>query len=113
MTAVINSLFLAPGKIEVKWSEVILTLINLTIIMCFDRHNFYVFPRLEALIDGPSYEFLWQTTSIEFLAKYQFDFNACIREGSLSCLCFGLDCIGPLANYYDIVVVARGFLFDL
>ncbi|KAM4092166.1 hypothetical protein ACB094_06G017100 [Castanea mollissima] len=44
-------------------------------------HNFYVFPRQEVQIDGPSYEFLWQTTSIEFLAKYQFDFNACIREG--------------------------------
>ncbi|XP_050246427.1 poly(A)-specific ribonuclease PARN-like isoform X2 [Quercus robur] len=44
-------------------------------------HNFYVFPRQEVPIDGPSYEFLWQTTSIEFLAKYQFDFNACIREG--------------------------------
>nr|XP_023873984.1 poly(A)-specific ribonuclease PARN-like isoform X2 [Quercus suber] len=49
--------------------------------MCFHRHNFYVFPRQEVPIDGPSYEFLWQTTSIEFLAKYQFDFNACIREG--------------------------------
>ena len=104
---------MAPGKIEVKWSEVILTLINLMIIMCFDRHNFYVFPRQEVPIDGPSYEFLWQTTSIEFLAKYQFDFNACIREGSLSCFCFGLDCIGPLANYYDIVVIAHGFLFYL
>lgn len=44
-------------------------------------HNFYVFPRKELPIDGPSYEFLCQTTSIDFLAKYQFDFNACIHEG--------------------------------
>ncbi|XP_008808745.1 poly(A)-specific ribonuclease PARN-like isoform X2 [Phoenix dactylifera] len=44
-------------------------------------HNFYVFPRKELPVDGPSYEFLCQTTSIDFLAKYQFDFNACIHEG--------------------------------
>ncbi|XP_059662390.1 poly(A)-specific ribonuclease PARN [Cornus florida] len=44
-------------------------------------HNFYVFPRQEIPIDGPSYEFLCQTTSIEFLSKFQFDFNACIHEG--------------------------------
>ncbi|CAL9182914.1 poly(A)-specific ribonuclease PARN-like [Musa acuminata AAA Group] len=44
-------------------------------------HNFYVFPRKELPVHGPSYEFLCQTTSIDFLAKYQFDFNACIREG--------------------------------
>ncbi|XP_015901133.2 poly(A)-specific ribonuclease PARN [Ziziphus jujuba] len=44
-------------------------------------HNFYVFPRQELSVDGPSYEFLCQTASIDFLAKYQFDFNACIREG--------------------------------
>ncbi|XP_043690392.1 poly(A)-specific ribonuclease PARN [Telopea speciosissima] len=44
-------------------------------------HNFYVFPRKELPFDGPSYEFLCQTTSIDFLAKYQFDFNACIHEG--------------------------------
>ncbi|XP_034679289.1 poly(A)-specific ribonuclease PARN [Vitis riparia] len=44
-------------------------------------HNFYVFPRQELPVDGPSYEFLCQTTSIDFLAKYQFDFNACIYEG--------------------------------
>ncbi|XP_022932379.1 poly(A)-specific ribonuclease PARN isoform X1 [Cucurbita moschata] len=44
-------------------------------------HNFFVFPRHEILVDGPSSEFLCQTTSIEFLAKYQFDFNACIHEG--------------------------------
>ena len=86
---------------------------NLTIIMCFDRHNFYVFPRQEVLIDGPSYEFLWQTTSIEFLAKYQFDFNACIHEGSLSCPCFGLDYIGPLANYYNFIVSVHAFLVYL
>lgn len=44
-------------------------------------HNFYIFPRQELPADDPSYEFLCQTTSIDFLAKYQFDFNACIREG--------------------------------
>ncbi|XWS11365.1 hypothetical protein CRYUN_Cryun38cG0077900 [Craigia yunnanensis] len=44
-------------------------------------HNFFVFPRQEVQLDGPSYEFLCQTTSMDFLAKYQFDFNACIREG--------------------------------
>ncbi|XP_059443804.1 poly(A)-specific ribonuclease PARN isoform X3 [Corylus avellana] len=44
-------------------------------------HNFYVFPRQELPVDGPSYEFLCQTTSIDFLARYQFDFNACIYEG--------------------------------
>ncbi|XP_047338639.1 poly(A)-specific ribonuclease PARN-like [Impatiens glandulifera] len=38
-------------------------------------HNFYIFPRQE------SSEFLCQTTSIDFLAKYQFDFNICIQEG--------------------------------
>ncbi|KAJ8637100.1 hypothetical protein MRB53_011367 [Persea americana] len=44
-------------------------------------HNFYIFPRKELPVDGPSNEFLCQTTSIDFLAKYQFDFNACIHEG--------------------------------
>lgn len=44
-------------------------------------HNFFVFPRQEIQLDGPSYEFLCQTTSMDFLAKYQFDFNACIHEG--------------------------------
>ncbi|XVE50853.1 hypothetical protein DITRI_Ditri01bG0197400 [Diplodiscus trichospermus] len=44
-------------------------------------HNFFVFPRQEVQLDGPSYEFLCQTTSMDFLAKYQFDFNACINEG--------------------------------
>ncbi|GAB2284778.1 hypothetical protein Dimus_019231 [Dionaea muscipula] len=44
-------------------------------------HNFYIFPRQELPADGPTYEFLCQTTSIDFLARYQFDFNACIREG--------------------------------
>ncbi|OAY73147.1 Poly(A)-specific ribonuclease PARN [Ananas comosus] len=44
-------------------------------------HNFYIFPRKELPIDGPSYEFLCQTTSMDFLAKYQFDFNTCINEG--------------------------------
>uniref|UniRef100_A0A1D1XU77 Poly(A)-specific ribonuclease PARN n=1 Tax=Anthurium amnicola TaxID=1678845 RepID=A0A1D1XU77_9ARAE len=44
-------------------------------------HNFYIFPRKELPIDGPSEEFHCQTTSIDFLAKYQFDFNTCIYEG--------------------------------
>ncbi|CAI0437527.1 unnamed protein product [Linum tenue] len=44
-------------------------------------HNFFVFPREELLSGGPSHEFLCQTSSLEFLAKYQFDFNTCIREG--------------------------------
>ncbi|KAM6552585.1 hypothetical protein CsatB_013347 [Cannabis sativa] len=46
------------------------------------RFNFYIFPRQELNIDGSSsYEYLFQTSSIDFLAKYQFDFNACIHEG--------------------------------
>ncbi|KAL7103337.1 hypothetical protein ACP275_08G173400 [Erythranthe tilingii] len=44
-------------------------------------HNFYVFPRQEIPGDGLSNEFLCQTSSLEFLAKYQFDFNKCIYEG--------------------------------
>ncbi|CAL1353899.1 unnamed protein product [Linum trigynum] len=44
-------------------------------------HNFFVFPREELLSGGPSPEFLCQTSSLDFLAKYQFDFNTCIREG--------------------------------
>ncbi|KAK9144950.1 hypothetical protein Sjap_004853 [Stephania japonica] len=44
-------------------------------------YTFYIFPRKELQFDAPAYEFLCQTASMEFLAKYQFDFNACIREG--------------------------------
>lgn len=44
-------------------------------------HNFYIFPRQEITGDGASYDFLCQTSSLEFLAKYQFDFNTCINEG--------------------------------
>ncbi|KAL9226959.1 hypothetical protein vseg_002711 [Gypsophila vaccaria] len=44
-------------------------------------HNFYIFPRQELPVDGPSHEFMCQTSSIDFLAKYQFDFNACIHDG--------------------------------
>lgn len=44
-------------------------------------HNFYIFPRKEIGGDGVSYDFLCQTGSLEFLAKYQFDFNTCINEG--------------------------------
>ncbi|KAG2242397.1 hypothetical protein Bca4012_063580 [Brassica carinata] len=45
-------------------------------------HNFFVFPRQELTFDHPpAHEFLCQTTSMDFLAKYQFDFNTCIHEG--------------------------------
>ncbi|KAL8237617.1 hypothetical protein R6Q59_018698 [Mikania micrantha] len=44
-------------------------------------HNFYIFPRQEVGDDGSSYEFLCQTSSVDFLAKYQFDFNMCVKEG--------------------------------
>lgn len=44
-------------------------------------HNFYIFPRKELPCDAPLHEFLCQTTSLDFLAKYLFDFNACIHEG--------------------------------
>lgn len=44
-------------------------------------YNFYVFPRQEITGANASCEFLCQTTSIDFLAKYQFDFNMCVREG--------------------------------
>ncbi|CAJ1963874.1 unnamed protein product [Sphenostylis stenocarpa] len=44
-------------------------------------HNFYIFPRQELAGLGPCDEFLCQTTSMDFLAKYHFDFNACIHEG--------------------------------
>ncbi|XP_076897026.1 poly(A)-specific ribonuclease PARN-like [Bidens hawaiensis] len=45
-------------------------------------HNFYIFPRQEiGAYDSSSYEFLCQTSSIDFLAKYQFDFNVCIKDG--------------------------------
>ncbi|XP_062225876.1 poly(A)-specific ribonuclease PARN [Phragmites australis] len=44
-------------------------------------HNFFIFPRKELPSDCSTHEFLCQTTSIDFLAKYQFDFNTCFREG--------------------------------
>nr|XP_015636518.1 poly(A)-specific ribonuclease PARN [Oryza sativa Japonica Group] len=44
-------------------------------------HNFFIFSRNEPLNDCSTHEFLCQTTSIDFLAKYQFDFNTCFREG--------------------------------
>ncbi|AAF79314.1 F14J16.11 [Arabidopsis thaliana] len=34
-------------------------------------HNFFVFPRQELTFDPPAHEFLCQTTSMDFLAKYQ------------------------------------------
>ncbi|XP_042397160.1 poly(A)-specific ribonuclease PARN-like isoform X3 [Zingiber officinale] len=46
------------------------------------QHNFYIFPRNELPLHGPPDDFLWQVTSIDFLAKCQFDFNACIYEVS-------------------------------
>lgn len=49
---------------------------------CLHRHNFYVFPRQELSVRGPSCEFLCQTASMDFLARYQFDFNLCLREGT-------------------------------
>jgi len=54
------------------------------------RHNFFVFPRQELTFDPPAHEFLCQTTSMDFLAKYQFDFNTCIHEGA-SFLLFTFD----------------------
>lgn len=56
---------------------------NQLCLLLFCRHNFYVFPRQEFGDDGLSYEFLCQTSSLEFLARYQFDFNTCINEGGL------------------------------
>ncbi|BBH04389.1 Polynucleotidyl transferase, ribonuclease H-like superfamily protein, partial [Prunus dulcis] len=35
---------------------------------------------IQILATNAAYEFLCQTTSIDFLAKYQFDFNICIHE---------------------------------
>lgn len=66
-------------------------------------HNFYIFPRQELAADGPSYEFLCQPTSIDFLARYQFDFNACIREG-LSYLSRGQEheALSRLASMYSM-----------
>lgn len=61
---------------------VLYTLLNFEIVALFGRHNFFIFPRLELPLDGPAHEFLCQTTSMDFLAKYQFDFNACIHEGT-------------------------------
>lgn len=43
--------------------------------------NFYIFPRNEVSVNMPSFDFLCQTASIEFLAKHHFDFNTCIYEG--------------------------------
>lgn len=44
-------------------------------------YNFYIFPRNEVSVNMPSFDFLCQTASIEFLAKHHFDFNTCIYEG--------------------------------
>ncbi|KAJ7562335.1 hypothetical protein O6H91_03G065000 [Diphasiastrum complanatum] len=44
-------------------------------------YNFYLFPRNERQFDGQARVFLCQTSSLEFLAKHQFDFNACIYDG--------------------------------
>ncbi|KAK8468556.1 hypothetical protein PHAVU_006G058000 [Phaseolus vulgaris] len=61
-------------------------------------HSFYVFPRQEHAGLGPCDEFLWQTTSMDFLAKYQFDFNACIHEDVRDM---------PLLSAADILFTAR------
>lgn len=57
-------------------------LLNFDKMAFFGRHNFFIFQRQELPLDGAAYEFLCQTTSMDFLAKYQFDFNACIHEGT-------------------------------
>ncbi|CAM8937307.1 unnamed protein product [Rhodiola kirilowii] len=44
-------------------------------------YNFYIFPRQETGADGLAHGFMCQTSSLEFLARYQFKFNACIKEG--------------------------------
>ncbi|EFJ11857.1 hypothetical protein SELMODRAFT_446815 [Selaginella moellendorffii] len=44
-------------------------------------YNFCLFPRHELQIEMPARDFLCQATSLEFLAKHQFDFNACIYDG--------------------------------
>ncbi|CAM0904263.1 unnamed protein product [Alopecurus aequalis] len=43
-------------------------------------HNFFIFPHNELPNDNSSHEFLCQTSSIDFLAKHQFDFNTCFHE---------------------------------
>ncbi|KAI3707345.1 hypothetical protein L6452_25786 [Arctium lappa] len=59
----------------------LLTLVaSLDVMSSCDRHNFYIFPRQEVGGDDLSYEFPCQTASIDFLAKYQFDFNLCVKE---------------------------------
>lgn len=44
-------------------------------------YNFFVFPRNELQLELPSRGFFAQTTSLEFLTKHRFDFNACIYDG--------------------------------
>uniref|UniRef100_A0A7N0U321 Uncharacterized protein n=1 Tax=Kalanchoe fedtschenkoi TaxID=63787 RepID=A0A7N0U321_KALFE len=44
-------------------------------------YNFYIFPRQETAGGGWSSGFMCQTSSLDFLARHQFDFNACIKEG--------------------------------
>lgn len=44
-------------------------------------YNFFVFPRNELQLEMPSRGFYAQTTSLEFLAKHRFDFNACVYDG--------------------------------
>lgn len=44
-------------------------------------YNFFLFPRNELQLEMPSRGFYAQTTSLEFLAKHQFDFNACVYDG--------------------------------
>ena len=60
------------------------------VVLLLDMHNFYVFPQQEIPVDGPSYEFLCQTTLLHFLAKYQFGFYLCVLEGTSLIVIFSL-----------------------
>lgn len=44
-------------------------------------YNFFIFPRNELQLELPARSFFAQTTSLEFLTKHRFDFNACIYDG--------------------------------
>ncbi|KAL3734593.1 hypothetical protein ACJRO7_023875 [Eucalyptus globulus] len=50
--------------------------------LCFIAHPHNFYTRQELSFDDPAaYEFLCQPASVDFLAKYQFDFNMCTWEG--------------------------------
>ncbi|CAM6106387.1 unnamed protein product [Calypogeia fissa] len=44
-------------------------------------YNFYIFPRNELPVDMTSRSYFCQTSSLEFLAKHHFDFNATVYNG--------------------------------